>query len=124
MATVAARAPKRELGPDWRDALRDSLRRFAVRALGALLFAIGAAAAVALATHSQTDPSLTTAAGGTPANWLGLPGAYVSDALLLLFGLGSALFVPVLLLAGLRLMRLAPRGGSVVRCRSPRSGRC
>ena len=95
MATVAARSPKRELAPDWRDAVRESLRRLAVRTAGAVLFGIGAAAAVALATHSQTDPSLTTAAGGAPANWLGLPGAYVSDALLLLFGLGSVLFVPV-----------------------------
>ena len=27
MATVAARAPKRELAPHWRDALRESVRR-------------------------------------------------------------------------------------------------
>ena len=31
MATVATRAPKRELAPDWRDALRDAVRRFVVR---------------------------------------------------------------------------------------------
>ena len=31
MATVAARAPKRELAPDWRDALRDAVRRLAMR---------------------------------------------------------------------------------------------
>lgn len=110
MATVAARSPKRELAPDWRDALRESLRRFAVRTGGAILLGVGVAGAVALASHSQTDPSLTTAAGGAPANWLGLPGAYASDALLLLFGLGSVLFVPVFLLAGLRLMRLHPAG--------------
>jgi len=29
MATVAARAPKRELAPDWRDALREAVRRYA-----------------------------------------------------------------------------------------------
>src|SRR5258707_5233294 len=37
MATVVARASKRELAPDWRDALRASLKRFAVRTWGALL---------------------------------------------------------------------------------------
>ena len=71
------------------------------------------AGAVALATHSPTDPSLSTAAGGPPTNWLGSVGAYASDALLLLFGLGSVLFLPVIALAGLRMLRLAAgRAGS------------
>jgi DNA segregation ATPase FtsK/SpoIIIE, S-DNA-T family len=110
MATVAARAPKRELAPHWRDALRDSLRRLAIRAWGALMLAISVAAAIALATHRPTDPSLSTAAGGPPANWLGASGAYTSDALLLMFGLGSALFLPVVAVSGLRMMRLEPAG--------------
>ena len=110
MATVATRAPKRELAPDWRDALRDAVRRFAVRTGGALMVAISLAAAVALATHNQNDPSLSTAAGGPPTNWLGSFGAYLSDALLLLFGLGAALFLPVIAIAGLRLVRLEPAG--------------
>jgi S-DNA-T family DNA segregation ATPase FtsK/SpoIIIE len=110
MATVATRAPKRDLAPDWRDALREAVRRFAVRSWGAALIALSLAGAVALATHSPTDPSLNTAAGGPPANWLGSAGAYVSDALLLLFGLGSALFLPVIAIAGLRMLRLEPAG--------------
>src|SRR3954467_2391260 len=59
MATVAARAPKRDLAPDWRDALRASLKRFAVRTWGALLVALSLAAAIALATHRATDPVCT-----------------------------------------------------------------
>jgi DNA segregation ATPase FtsK/SpoIIIE, S-DNA-T family len=110
MATVATRAPKRELAPDWREALANAVRRFAVRTWGAMLFLLSIAAALALATHSATDPSLSTAAGGPPANWLGSPGAYFSDALLLLFGIGSALFVPVVAAAGLRMLRLEPTG--------------
>jgi S-DNA-T family DNA segregation ATPase FtsK/SpoIIIE len=110
MASVAARSPRRDLAPDWRDALRESVRRLAVRTFGALLLAAAAATAVALATHSSTDPSLSTAAGGAPANWLGRGGAYVSDALLLVFGLGSVLFVPVIAIAGLRMLRLQPAG--------------
>src|SRR3954453_20623116 len=100
MATVAVRAPKRDLAPDWRDALRDAVRRFAIRSWGALLIAVSVAGALALASHNPTDPSLSTAAGGPPTNWLGSGGAYFSDALLLLFGLGSALFMPVNALVG------------------------
>ncbi|MGI8611250.1 MAG: DNA translocase FtsK 4TM domain-containing protein, partial [Sphingomicrobium sp.] len=110
MATAAARARKRDLGPDWRDALAASLRRFALRSWGALLVAISVAGALALATHNSTDPSFTTAAGGPPSNWLGSVGAYASDALLLLFGLGSVLMLPVIALAGLRMLRLEPSG--------------
>ena len=110
MATVATRAPKRELGPDWRDALRDAVGRFAVRSCGALLVGVSLAGAVALATHNPNDPSLSTAAGGPPTNWLGAFGAYLGDALLLLFGLGSAFFLPVIAIAGLRMIRLEPAG--------------
>src|SRR4029079_9552705 len=106
MATVAARAPKRELAPDWRDALREAVRRLAVRTWGALLIAVGIAGAIALVSHDPTYPSLSTAAGGPPANWLGASGAYASDALLLLFGICSVLFLPVIAVAGLRMVRL------------------
>src|SRR5690348_11704565 len=110
MATVATRAPKRELAPDWREALGNAVRRFAVRSCGAALVVLSLVGALALATHSPTDPSLSTAAGGPPSNWLGSPGAYFSDALLLLFGIGAALFLPVIAVAGLRMVRLEPTG--------------
>ncbi|NUQ17038.1 MAG: DNA translocase FtsK, partial [Sphingomonas sp.] len=96
---MATRAPKRELAPDWRDALRESVRRFLVRSWGALLVALSLAGAIALATHNPNDPSLSTAAGGPPTNWLGSFGAYSSDEMLLLFGLGAALFLPVVAIA-------------------------
>jgi len=108
MATAAVRTQKRELEPHWRDALHASLKRLALRAWGALLLAVAAGGAIALATHNTTDPSFSTAAGGPPTNWMGGFGAYSSDVLLLLFGLGSVLFVPVIGLAGLRMMRLEP----------------
>ncbi|HUE78227.1 MAG TPA: DNA translocase FtsK 4TM domain-containing protein [Sphingomicrobium sp.] len=114
MATAAARTRKRDLGPDWREALAASLRRFGLRSWGALLLGIAVAGGLALATHSSTDPSFSTAAGGPPSNWLGSFGAYASDALLLLFGLGSVLLLPVIALAGLRMMRLQ-RSGRIAR---------
>ncbi|HEY1144048.1 MAG TPA: DNA translocase FtsK 4TM domain-containing protein, partial [Sphingomicrobium sp.] len=106
MATAAARTRTKELEPHWRDALRASVKRFALRTWGALLLAVSVGAALALATHNSTDPSFSTAAGGPPANWMGSIGAYTSDMLFLLFGLGSVLFLPVIGLAGLRMMRL------------------
>jgi DNA segregation ATPase FtsK/SpoIIIE, S-DNA-T family len=108
MATAAAR-PK-DLGPDWRDRLRESLGRFALRSWGAVLIAVTLAGAVALASHSSTDPSFTTAAGGPVDNWLGRVGAYVSDFAFLLFGIGCTLFLPVIGLAGLRRVILQPAG--------------
>ena len=110
MASVATRTPKRELAPDWRDVLRETARRFVVRLGGGALLALALITAVALATHEPTDPSWTTAAGGPPENWAGQFGAYVSNALLLFFGIGAALFVPVVALAGIRMLRLVPAG--------------
>jgi S-DNA-T family DNA segregation ATPase FtsK/SpoIIIE len=105
MATAAERARKRDLGPDWREKLRESVRLFAVRTIGTLLVAASLALGVALATHDSTDPSLSTAAGGPPVNWVGSAGAYASDLLLMLFGPAAVLFLPVVAVAGLRMMR-------------------
>src|SRR5579884_4013396 len=69
MATAATR--QKELEQDWRDRLRDSMRRLLLRSLGVLLTGAGVAGGLALASHSSTDPSFTTAAAGPPANWLG-----------------------------------------------------
>ncbi len=109
MATAAAR-PGKDLGPDWRDRVRESLRRLARRTWGTVLIGIAIAGALALATHNSTNSSFTTAAGGSPANWLGSVGAYSSDLALLVFGLGSLLFLPVIAITGLRMLRLEPPG--------------
>ena len=95
MATAAERARKRDLGPDWREKLRDSVRLLAVRTVGTLLLAGSLALGVALATHNSVDPSVSTAAGGPPVNWVGSFGAYSSDLLLML--------LPTLLLAAARI---------------------
>jgi S-DNA-T family DNA segregation ATPase FtsK/SpoIIIE len=73
--------------------------------MGALLLALALGLAVALLTHRPTDPSWSTAAGGPPDNWLGTAGAYASDLLLLMLGLGCVLLLPVLGMAGIRLLR-------------------
>ena len=110
MASAAQRAPRRDLEPHWREKLADSVRRFTRRSMGAILVALGIGVAVAIITYSSVDPSLTTAAGGPPTNWLGAAGAYSSDLLLLLFGPAAALFLPLLILTGIRLLREADSG--------------
>jgi S-DNA-T family DNA segregation ATPase FtsK/SpoIIIE len=105
MATAAERAQKKDLGPDWRETLAASIRGFVRKSIGIALIGLSIALGVALITHSSTDPSLTTAAGGPPANWLGSFGAYASDAMLFLFGPASALFLPLVALVGLRMVR-------------------
>src|SRR5512139_1634123 len=105
MATAAQRAQKKDLGPDWRETLAASIRGFVRKTFGLALIGLSVALAVALVTHSSTDPSLSTAAGGPPTNWLGSFGAYASDALLFLFGPSAALFLPLVALVGLRMVR-------------------
>ena len=43
-------------------------------------------------------------------NWLGTFGAYSSDVLLLMLGLGAVFLLPVVAIAGLRMIRLEPAG--------------
>jgi len=105
MATAAQRAQKKDLGPDWRETLSASIRGFVRKTFGVALVALAVALGVALVTHSSVDPSLTTAAGGPPTNWLGSFGAYSSDALLFLFGPAAGLFLPLIALAGFRMIR-------------------
>jgi S-DNA-T family DNA segregation ATPase FtsK/SpoIIIE len=105
MATAAQRAQKKDLGPDWRETLAGSIRRFVRKTIGVALIGLAITLSVSLVTHSSTDPSLSTAAGGPPTNWLGSFGAYASDAMLFLFGPASALFLPLVALVGLRMVR-------------------
>src|SRR4029453_1307214 len=105
MATAAERARKRDLGPDWREKLRDSVRLLAIRTIGTLLVAASLARGVALATHEAATPSFSTAPGGPPVNWVGSPGAYSSDLLLMMFGPAPGPLLPLIAGARLRMVR-------------------
>lgn len=90
--------------PDWKATFRRSLAR-AGEMIGAGLFAaLALFLALALASYSQTDPSGSTAASGAHiANWMGSPGAWVSDKVLGWFGLPAVLLLPLLYVAARRL---------------------
>lgn len=90
---MASRATRQ--GADWRAAFRHSLTRSAQLAGAVLLYAFTAFLAIALVSHSQTDPSLSTSAGDVIDNWMGRPGAFASDIALTSFGWVSVLFLPL-----------------------------
>ena len=51
--------------------------------MSAAMIALG----LALVTYTQTDPSGSTASGSPVENWMGLPGAWAAERVLLFFGL-------------------------------------
>ncbi len=88
---------------DWRAILRRSFRRSAELIGAALLFAMMIALGLALATYTQTDPSGSTASGSPVENWMGLPGAWAAERVLLFFGMPSVLLLPLLYVFARRL---------------------
>jgi S-DNA-T family DNA segregation ATPase FtsK/SpoIIIE len=110
MAASVAQGARGERLAQWRAGVKRGARRSWDMARGGLLIAVAAAAALALASYHPTDPSMNTAAAGPVLNWLGTPGAFVADLLLTLWGLGTALLVPLVFVFGLRVARGAGAG--------------
>jgi S-DNA-T family DNA segregation ATPase FtsK/SpoIIIE len=77
----------------WSDDLRAMLRRRICEGSGVLLITLAAVMAVALATWSVQDPSLSHATDKPVRNLLGTPGAVGADLLMQLFGVASIVFV-------------------------------
>jgi S-DNA-T family DNA segregation ATPase FtsK/SpoIIIE len=104
MATRARNEKPGRLGQ-----LRDGSKRLARRSggflagVGIVLFALFAL--LALLTYHQSDPALNTSAGGPVANWTGSIGAWLSDILLTVAGPPAGLFLPLLLIIGIRMVR-------------------
>ena len=89
---MAASARGMELS-NWSDELRSLLRRRLCECGGFVLIGLAAVMAVALATWSVQDPSLSHATDGPVRNLLGTPGAIGADLLMQLFGLASTVLV-------------------------------
>src|SRR4051812_9045718 len=79
--------------PDWSDDLRDLIRRRVSESGGVALITTSALIAVALATWSVQDPSLSHDTDGPVRNYLGTAGAVGADLLMQLFGLAATVFV-------------------------------
>jgi S-DNA-T family DNA segregation ATPase FtsK/SpoIIIE len=78
---------------NWSDDLRALIRRRVCQSGGLVLIALATVMALALATWSVQDPSLSHATDGPVSNLLGTPGAIGADLLMQLFGLASTVFV-------------------------------
>lgn len=96
----------------WRETMKQSIARSATFLSGIGLFLLAIMLALALASYSQTDPSLNTAAGVDVQNLMGWPGAIVSDLMLAVFGPVSVLFVVLLCVFGIKLVKDEPLVGA------------
>jgi len=113
MASRAALTSKtgRKTDAEWRAGLRRSLQRVAQMTGAGLLLAAAVFLALALVSYTQTDPSPSTAADPAQvANWMGAPGAWVADRVLLIFGLPGALLLPLLYISARKLWRDVENG--------------
>jgi S-DNA-T family DNA segregation ATPase FtsK/SpoIIIE len=92
------------------DHFRDFLRRRLSELAGLLLLMLALLGALALATWSVQDPSLSHATHRPIHNLLGFPGAIFSDLAMQLLGLASVLLLAPELLIGWRLFSHRPIG--------------
>jgi len=105
MGVLVARVNRQGRFAQWRDNVSRATRRSLQILYGAALIVGALLVAAALATYRPSDPSFNTAAAGPVLNWLGAPGAYVSDLLLSLWGPPVVLLLPLAMLLGFRLAR-------------------
>jgi len=96
--------------PAWRDAMRRAATRSTALLIALALLIATTLVALALVSYRPSDPAMNTAAAGPAQNWLGGLGAYVSEALLIVFGPLVALLLPLVVIVALRMWRDAPLG--------------
>ncbi|MCV6602772.1 MAG: DNA translocase FtsK [Cohaesibacter sp.] len=105
---MSATQPFETVYKDRDSALRRALRRNAFAATGLLGLALCAAIAAALATWHVADPSFSNATQNTPRNFMGLPGAMISDLMIQTFGLAAAFLLVAPVIWFWRLVRIHP----------------
>ncbi|SCW62858.1 DNA translocase FtsK [Sphingobium faniae] len=98
---VVSRGAKRT--PEWREMLKRSLIRSGAL-IGAITLMLATLfLALALLSYTPSDPSMNTVAGDHVRNVMQLPGAWVADFLLWLFGVPVALLLPLMAITARRL---------------------
>ena len=109
MASRAQKNPSKTAMSGWRQMMRLSLiRSGALIGAGALaVFALFYA--VSLLSYSQYDPAFNSAAAELRHNWMGQSGAYLSDAMLFLFGVPAIFLLPLMLVIAWRLWSDVPQ---------------
>src|SRR3954451_11327391 len=90
------------------DELRAALRRRVHEIIGTGLIGLAGVAAIALATWSVQDPSLSHATNAPVRNMLGLPGAISADLMMQLLGIATIALLFPLAAWGWRLLTHRP----------------
>ncbi|MGH6987113.1 MAG: DNA translocase FtsK 4TM domain-containing protein [Caulobacteraceae bacterium] len=75
------------------------------RSRGVATAAMGAALALSLGGYHAADTSFDTASSGSPANWVGTPGAWAADFTLQLVGLSALALAALMVFGGIRAAR-------------------
>jgi S-DNA-T family DNA segregation ATPase FtsK/SpoIIIE len=91
--------------PSLRDLMRDIVQGGFARGAGGALLASALLLALAVVSWSVRDPSLNHASDGPVRNWLGHPGAIVSDVMIQLFGVAILALFAIMVALGAALLR-------------------
>ncbi len=93
---MASKAIAATQAGDWRAAFTQSIWRSGELIVAFALFALMIMLGLALASYSQIDASVSTAAGGEINNWMGAPGAWLAERVLYFVGPAGVLILPML----------------------------
>ena len=109
MASRVSKITSKSNMANWRQVMRASLLRsgalFGAAALGLFALFYG----LAVLSYSAADAAYNSAAADVQHNWMGQSGAYLSDAMLFLFGVPAIFLCPLLLVFARRLWRDVPQ---------------
>jgi S-DNA-T family DNA segregation ATPase FtsK/SpoIIIE len=109
MASRVSKFTSKSNMANWRQMMRASLIRggalLGAAALGLFALFYG----LAVLSYSAADAAFNSAAADVQHNWMGQGGAYVSDAMLFVFGVPAIFLFPLLLVFARRLWRDVPQ---------------
>ncbi len=94
---------------NWRQMMRASLIRSGALLGAAALGLFALFYGLAVLSYSAADAAFNSAAADVQHNWMGQGGAYVSDAMLFVFGVPAIFLFPLLLVFARRLWRDVPQ---------------
>jgi S-DNA-T family DNA segregation ATPase FtsK/SpoIIIE len=109
MASRVSKFTSKSNMANWRQMMRASLIRSSALLGAAALGLFALFYGLALLSYSAADAAFNSAAADVQHNWMGQGGAYVSDAMLFVFGLPAIFLFPLLLVFARRLWRDVPQ---------------
>jgi S-DNA-T family DNA segregation ATPase FtsK/SpoIIIE len=109
MASRVSKFTSKSNMANWRQMMRASLIRSGALLGAAALGLFALFYGLAVLSYSAADAAFNSAAADVQHNWMGQGGAYVSDAMLFVFGVPAIFLFPLLLVFARRLWRDVPQ---------------